>query len=277
MKPEDMKDDYADAFGDETPPPAAGDEFASDEAAPASAESDTAAAEPGAVPSMTTEAAEPPPAEPAAETPSEAPPEPSPEAPGEASPGEVASPQPEPESAPVAKSDEAAPPPAESPMEEQDEYGKFCAECKEKWGDEFVSDMEKLFSMYMKKNAGPDLGARLDEALDDVRKAFATLHADTISDAHEDFLEVVNSPEFGQWKESLEPDKKAGVESVVDGGSARQVVRMLTEFKNWRDAQKNQDADEMEQFEGVRSASGAPAMRSTAPRSGEYDEAWNQS
>lgn len=108
---------------------------------------------------------------------------------------------------------------------------------------------------------------QVDGVIDGVRGAFGQVHKEMISSVHEDFEEIAESEEFRAFIEGLDEEAKAAAIGVIDNGSARQIVKLLTEFKKTipADGTGNDDARydsaALDAAAGVRSSGGrAPSL-----------------
>ena len=102
----------------------------------------------------------------------------------------------------------------------------------------------------------------LEGLVGEIQSAFSSMHKQTIADAHEDFEEVVESPEFQSWIDTMEEADKAKAQSVIDGGSAGQVIKLLQRFKDFlaeRDKPKEPTAKD------IWDEDAAASVRSSSP------------
>lgn len=152
------------------------------------------------------------------------------------------------------------------------------------FGEELVDMISKLVAHEAKKISGSSIGeslnpvtARIDEAIAQVQEAFNSMHFGAIADAHEDFQEIVESPEFGAYVESLPEDQKAKTVAVMQGGRANQVIAVLSAYKKSLESAGGADMDD--------ALDAASAVRGSAPVSlpgrapigdnDEYKSAWD--
>ena len=80
----------------------------------------------------------------------------------------------------------------------------------EDFGDEFVGMISKLAAYEARKLAAEDFDSKLNpiqqtiaQAIQDVHAAFESMHFGAIADAHENFQDIINSPEFGAYINGL--------------------------------------------------------------------------
>jgi hypothetical protein len=56
-------------------------------------------------------------------------------------------------------------------------------------------------------------------------------HLQTIAASHKDFMEIVDSPAFMEWKSEQDASGQADIARVMEQGSAQEIIAMLTRFK----------------------------------------------
>lgn len=166
----------------------------------------------------------------------------------------------------------------------------------EDFGDEFVRMIEAIATAKARE-AGTaaveekvgQLKGTVDEIIADISDTKARSHFETIADAHPDFQEIGDSEEFKTFIESLADDKKAQALDTIAGGSAKQVVKLLGEFKaaNTRGGDAAPDLteakasivdeateDAMDAAEGVRSS--GMKLPDEPSKAEDYEAAWNE-
>lgn len=157
------------------------------------------------------------------------------------------------------------------------------AQLTEDFGAEFVKMIVAIAAGEASKVAAENVGGvsgTIDQLIADTRAAFTTMHYAAIADAHEDFMEVADSPKFKEWLESMPDDKRLEKESVIQGGTAGKVIKLLNEYKDWckqKDgAQAESDDYALDAASGVRSSSpvSLPSKANRSPDD-EYLAAWN--
>lgn len=184
---------------------------------------------------------------------------------------------------------DAAPAAAESPevqaataaMETQP-IDEVMATLAEDFGDEFVSALTQVIEAraaeIASKVADEKVGTvagNMDQLIASLTDEKARTHFETIADAHPDFMEVAQSDAFKQWVDSL-GDKAEQAKAVIESGSARQVVKLLSEFK--AAGQAGQDAMEDDAaMLAAQSVKGRGGMRlPEKPQvADDYEAAWN--
>lgn len=157
------------------------------------------------------------------------------------------------------------------------------AQLTEDFGAEFVKMIVAIAAGEASKVAAENVGgvsSTIDQLIADTRAAFTTMHYAAIADAHEDFMEVADSPKFKEWLESMPDDKRLEKESVIQGGTAGKVIKLLNEYKDWckqkEGAQAESDDYALDAASGVRSSSpvSLPSKANRSPED-EYLAAWN--
>jgi hypothetical protein len=168
----------------------------------------------------------------------------------------------------------------------------------EDFGDDFVKMIEAI-AVAKAKEAGAaataELGKTVDEVINDIVDTKAKAHFEKIADVHPDFNEIGSSAEFKTFIESMPEDKKAAAMQVIGNGSAKQIIGLLSEFKEANAAGAASGAETPEELtqaqgesiveeatndealdaaEGVRSSGmKLPDQPSTASS---YEDAWNE-
>lgn len=152
---------------------------------------------------------------------------------------------------------------------EQVESGQITPEqamkqLSEDFGDDFVKMIEAVaVSIAKKATEGVvnervgQVGKTVEAVVNDINDTKMKAHFEAIESAHPDFEQVAESPEFAQYIDNLPEDKKAEAQRIANGGTAKEVIGLLTGFKTaHQQAQANQyavDEDAMAAAEGVRS------------------------
>lgn len=154
------------------------------------------------------------------------------------------------------------------------------------FGEDFVAMIVKLAANESKKfaegqikNAVSPLEQTVSAAIAEVQEAFANLHFGRIAEAHEDFKEIIESPEFGQYVETLEGDAKDQAVSALESGSSQQVIKVLSGYKDYlkaNSATQDEDLDDaMDAMGGVKGSSPVSLPdRPSANDQDEYKSAW---
>lgn len=107
-----------------------------------------------------------------------------------------------------------------------------------------------------------DVNGNLESLVSEVQQAFSSMHRSAISDAHEDFEELVDGEEFQGWLAGLDEADRTKAEKVVESGSSGQVIKLLGQFKEHLKA-----ASEPKERtpEDVWAEDAASSVRSSAP------------
>lgn len=189
--------------------------------------------------------------------------------------------------------EEVAPPAEEmaaeaAPTDDDPAYEEAKQALSEDFGEQFVDYIHAIAeraARIVAKEVGATAaetavgGVRkeVDEAIDAINQAFATAHFEAIQEAHEDFLEIVAKPEFQAWVDGMDPEGQSQAKGVIAGGTARQVIRLLREFKSaTQSADDISSLEDMDASAGIRSTgAGAPALsgRGGAAKD-DYAAAW---
>lgn len=138
----------------------------------------------------------------------------------------------------------------------------------EDFGDEFVDMISKLAAYEARKLAAEDIDAKLNplhqtiaQAIQDVHAAFESMHFGAIADAHENFEQIINSPEFGAYINGLSGDEQEAAQAVLEGGTPKQVINLLNAYKDSLEQKAEQVGpdtsvdDALDAAEGVRGSS----------------------
>lgn len=162
---------------------------------------------------------------------------------------------------------------ADEETSEQDDPRKALAE---DFGSDFVTLITKLVENICTKQVGAQVGsvsATVDQVISDLQNERQQNHFNCIKDAHDDFMEVVESPEFEAWKAAQPPEDLNRTQRIIESGSAKEIVAMLTNFKRSKQPGADDD-DSLDAAEGVRS--GGISLPKTPNASDDFADAWNQ-
>lgn len=152
----------------------------------------------------------------------------------------------------------------------------------EDFGDDFVSALNQVIEAraaeIASKVADEKVGAvagNVDQLVASLTDDKARMHFETIADAHPDFMEVAQSDAFKQWVDSL-GDKTEQAKTVIESGSARQVVKLLSEFKAAGQAGQSDMMDDPAML-AAQTVNGRGGMRlPEKPQvADDYEAAWN--
>jgi len=157
----------------------------------------------------------------------------------------------------------------------------------EDFGDEFVKMIEAVAAKAAADAASKtadgklgELGKTVEEIIAHIGDSQQRAHFEAIADAHPDFNDLKDSPEFKEFVKAY-----ADGEKIANEGSARQVIKMLTAFKEGaknaeQPAEKAApteapvDTAAMDAAEGVRS--GGLRLPEEPVESGDYAAAWSE-
>ena len=130
------------------------------------------------------------------------------------------------------------------------------------YGREFVVGAVALAGPLIDAKAesyASDFNGNLDGLISEIQGAFSSMHKQTIADAHEDFEELVESPEFQAFRDSLPEDQKAKADATIESGSAGAVIKLLQAFKDAKDKPKEKT------LEDAWAEDAATSVRSSSP------------
>jgi myosin heavy subunit len=151
----------------------------------------------------------------------------------------------------------------------------------EDFGEDFVKTLGKLIEKKAAEIAGKAVDERVgkvsqsvNELVQGISNDKARSHFEAIQDAHPDFDEIANGSDLQAYVAALPDEQKAKAEGVIQGGSARQVIRLLNDFKKSRATPEPQvDEATVAAAEGVRSRGGMKLPEKPAA-SNDYASAW---
>ena len=153
----------------------------------------------------------------------------------------------------------------------------------EDFGEDFAKTLGKIIESRAAKIAEKAIGERVGKMDQTVQEIISGLqsdkarnHFEAIQESHPDFLEIASSEDLKKYVESLPPDEAKKAQSVIDGGSSRQVVKLLDNFKKAQSKPAQAEDDPaMVAAEGVRSRGGL-RLPEKPQISSDYAEAWDQ-
>ena len=149
--------------------------------------------------------------------------------------------------------------------------------------NDFGDDFTKMLGVLIETKASEIAGKTADERMGQVKGEMdglvnelvqdkAKSHYESISDAHPDFMDVAASPEFRSYVEGLDETQQAQAMKVIESGSARQIVKLLGDYKSTLNKVDQEPA--MDAAEGVRSK--GMKIPEKPAQSDDYAEAWSQ-
>jgi len=130
------------------------------------------------------------------------------------------------------------------------------------YGREFVVGAVALAGPLIDAKAesyASDFNGNLDGLISEIQGAFSSMHKQTIADAHEDFEELVESPEFQAFRDSLPEDQQAKADATIESGSAGAVIKLLQAFKDAKDKPREKS------IEDAWAEDAATSVRSSSP------------
>lgn len=145
------------------------------------------------------------------------------------------------------------------------------------FGTDFMEAIGKLIEAKASAIAERVAGEKVNPVMGTVEQLIGSLtderqrnHFEAIADRHPDFNEVANNPAFQEWVSQ----QGEAAQSVVEGGSARQVIALLDQFK----AAAGGGGEDMA---AMQAAESVPARRGlTLPKqpaaSDDYEAAWKE-
>lgn len=145
----------------------------------------------------------------------------------------------------------------------------------EDFGPEFVDLLIRL----VKKICGDQVGGvqeTVQSVIDHLNGEKHQAHFKTIASAHEDFVDVIESPEFEAYRAAQAPAEQSDIDRVVASGSAQEIIDMLTKFKGAKGGQSGADDESMDAAEGVRSSGGGLTLPAKPTNSKSFEDAWNE-
>jgi len=145
----------------------------------------------------------------------------------------------------------------------------------EDFGEEFVSliatiatGMAKQVASETASSKAQEMKARVDLLISEIGDIAERAHFEKVYDAHPDFAEIANDPAFNEWV-NADP----GRAQIVESGSARSVIALLTEWKALSATTEEESGDD--DTEAVRSG----GLKLPAPGPGmnkDYADAWKE-
>ena len=142
------------------------------------------------------------------------------------------------------------------------------------FGPEFVRMIEAIAASKAEaagrtvaERAAGELGQSVQSIIDNIVDDRERRHFEAIADAHPDFAEISDNPEFAEFAKSYQDGERIATE-----GSAREINKMLSDFKKSRQQEPQKPDPAVEAAEGVRSSG---LRLPTAPTQADgYEEAW---
>lgn len=161
------------------------------------------------------------------------------------------------------------------------ESGELTAEAAmkilaEDFGPEFVKMIEVIAAqkaeaagrMIAEKATG-ELSKSVQNIIEDIEDSRARAHFEAIAEKHPDFNVVASSPEFAEFAKGYPEGQQ-----IAEAGNARQIIKMLSDFKASGQKAEAEPDPAVDAAEGVRSK-GLRLPEQPAKADG-YEDAWNQ-
>lgn len=146
------------------------------------------------------------------------------------------------------------------------DYQEAVAFIADNYGEELVSAIAGIAigaSKGAASESSAELVGKIDGLLADVRSGFNAVHEEMISSVHEDFMDIAQSDQFKTYIDGLPEEERAAAMQVIQEGSPRQVIRLLTTFKTALQSQgagqgqgEKYDTEALDAAAGVRSTGG---------------------
>ena len=151
--------------------------------------------------------------------------------------------------------------------------------------NDFGEDFTKMLGVLIEAKAGEIAGKTADERVSKVSQQMdglvgelvddkARIHFESIKDAHEDFMDIAASPEFKEYISAMDETQRATAEKTIESGSARSIIKLLSNYKSAGPKAEPVDEASMDAAEGVRSS--GLKIPSKPAESEDYEDAWSQ-
>lgn len=158
------------------------------------------------------------------------------------------------------------------------------------FGDDFVRMIEAIATAKAREAGSQvvgDLKGTVDEIIGDIVDTKTKAHFERIVDAHPDFNEIGESEEFKMFVEAMPDNQKGAALEVIAGGTAKQIIKLLNDFKAAAPQAKGEELtqaaesivdevseDQMDAAEGVRSS--GMKLPDAPQKADDYASAWDQ-
>ena len=149
--------------------------------------------------------------------------------------------------------------------------------------NDFGEDFAKMLSTVIDAKvaqASSSMGQSVDEIISDIVDTKARNHFEAIAERHPDFMDVSASPDFTAYVDAMPEEGKAEAMRVIEGGTAREICKMLDVFKAATAQPAGATAadagndDDMDAAEGVRSTGMRLPTQPSASK--DYAAAWEE-
>ncbi len=148
------------------------------------------------------------------------------------------------------------------------------ARVKEEYGEEIAEWVDKRAQEIAEQAVG-----RVDQRIAPLeqarQEAQAAQHQQAILSEHPDAAEIHQSPEFGEWLDSLPSYAASAARQVVEQGSAQEVNELLSQYK----ASKQPEPSEAQKPAGASKARAVKSRSSGPPKArptNDFDAAWEE-
>lgn len=194
---------------------------------------------------------------------------------------------------PSGDDDDDAPAAGEQPTEAQVEQAmetvegmdddEAMAALAEDFGEDFARTLAKIIERKASEIAERAIGEKVgkvdktvQELIGNIQNDKARYHYETIADAHPDFMDIAKGEELKQYVQSLDGEQAKKAQAVIDGGSAKQVIKLLNDFKKSKEQPAPAPVDDaaLTAAEGVRSS--GMKLPTKPAISNDYEAAWDQ-
>ncbi len=171
---------------------------------------------------------------------------------------------------------------AAAAVEDHKPIDQVLSRLAEDFGQDFVDGLSALIDARASEIADKVAGEKVGEVAGTVDKIISGLtderartHFETIAEAHPDFMQIHDSKEFKDWIDSL-GDRADEARSIVESGSARQINKLLSEYKDAAKTGEESHVDEAA-MSAAQSVKGRAGMRlpDKPAASDDYEAAWN--
>lgn len=124
---------------------------------------------------------------------------------------------------------------------------------------------------------------KIDRVESVVEESTSERHFDTITNAHEDWREIRDSGKLHAWVDKQSPVLKRSLESVLQDGTAEEVIELFDLYKEsagiskQKDRQRENDIDDKAKAHmAVDGSSGGPPKRKGKADKDDFDAAWKE-
>jgi hypothetical protein len=179
--------------------------------------------------------------------------------------------------------------PGEAAADAPDDLTRIKAQLEDDFGADFVNAICAIAKAAAGDVAAEQVGGvsqTVQDLIDNLKDERSQAFYQSIVDAHPDFQEIADSPQFAQWVSSTTPDEQASLNRIIQSGTAKEINAMLTRYKSEGQGGDDpgaagggvpdSDMESLDDAEGVRS-SGLRLPNAPTPASDDYEKAWAES